>query len=441
MNPTSFCSSAQFQLRLFIAFCIVGTCAAEASAQGTDEPAQKPTPPKIEKQFMVFPESVVLEQWPHTLKLVNAPQDMKLLNPGQCIRVGVFASGDDRDDYLARTQLSFHVDFAGQAQDHPMAPLAAFKQIKPEGGDLVTAALGAADIKNPFLTMASMGASAANWCVPADAQEGKVTIDAEVDTPSGRQKLERTRIQIESFDAAANRPIKDEQELNDFEMSYHWQPNPGRLFPYLQFYSADTQIQTQTGSLETAATFLSYALKGDPVAAKDFMARVSGQTGFAHAFGLLVLLDAGYDIEPVLKTLTEEGRQRFSKHPVLPDPFDLTHVEDIGTRLDMLWSEFMASGQFAPVQKIASALTWHGDWEDLDKARKSANPPHEWTPAIGRAVGYGAAGWALGSFQRNDPLAADYIEQLIPVPDTPDVEKAELKVLLTDPAFKMQGEK
>jgi len=322
-----------------------------------------------------------------------------------------------------------------------MAPLEEIKQIKPEGGDFVTQVLGAANIKNPFLTMASLGVSAVNWCVPADAQDGTLTIDAEAESPGGRGKLERAKIQVESFDAAAKRSLKDEQELNDFTMNYYWRPNPARLFPYLQFYSSDTKLRSQTGSLETTAAFFTAALKDNPAAAKDFLARISGQTGFTRAFGLLVLLDAGYDIEPVLRTMSEEDRQRFAKHPVLPNPFDFTHVEDIGTRLDMLWSIFMATGQFGPIQKISSALAWHNDWEDFDKARKSANPPHEWTPSIGRAVGYGAAGWALGSFQRSDPLASDYIEYMVAAPDTPPEIKSELKGLSTNPAFNWKDEK
>ena len=73
--------------------------------------------------------------------------------------------------------------------------------------------------------------------------------------------------------------------------------------------------------------------------------------------------------------------------------------------------------------------------------QKTPNHPIEWTPAIMRAVTYESAGWALGSFQRTDPLAADYIEFLIASPDTPEVVKAELKALQTDPAFKWQDKK
>jgi len=52
-----------------------------------------------------------------------------------------------------------------------------------------------------------------------------------------------------------------------------------------------------------------------------------------------------------------------------------------------------------------------------------------------------AAGWSLGSFQRTDPLAADYIEFMIASPDTPQSVKTELRGLSTNPAFKQEEKK
>jgi len=403
--------------------------------------SRKPVPAKIEKQILIFPDSVVAEQWPHTLKLVNPPENLKVLDPGECIRVGIVATGDDRDSLLEKTQLSFRVEFAGQAQDHALAPLAGIKQIKPEGGDFVTQALGAGGIQNPFLTTASLAASAEKWCIPEDANDGLASFDVEVETLGGSQKLAQAEIKVESFETGNKPSFKNGDELQKFLMGYHRQPNSARLFAALQFFAADERLRSQKGAVETTATIFGAALKENPGAAKDLMLRLTSQAGFTRAFGMLVLLQGGYDIGPVLKTMSDEERQRFANHPVLPDAYDFTHVEDIGTRLDMLWSLFMTTGQFAPIQKIASALSWRSDWEDFDKARKSSTPIKEWTPSIGRAVGYGAAGWALGSFQRTDPLAADYIEFLIASPDAPDAIKAELKGLETNPAFKWQDKK
>jgi hypothetical protein len=381
-------------------------------------------------------EQVVLVEWPNTLKLVNAPQNVTLLNPGQCIRVGIFATGDDRDAYLDKTTVSFRVKFAGQTQDHPLAPLAQTKQIKPEGGDFVTQALAAADIKNPLLTMASMGVSAANWCVPADAQDGTATIEAEIESSGGHQNQKPSKIQIESFETGSKRSFKDREEFEGFFMTYYRHPNPARLLPALQFFSADTKARENRGTPESIAASIGSALKANPVAAKDFMTRISAQTGFTRAFGLMTLLFAGLDIDPALKTMSDEDRQMFARHPTLPDPNAMSADGENATRLDMLWGMFTSTGQIAPIRKIASALAWRSDWEAFDKLRKTPNHPTEWTPSIARAVTYGAAGWALGSFQRTDPLVADYIEFMLASPDTPQTIKSELSGLSTNPAFK-----
>jgi hypothetical protein len=429
------------KLRSLVLGLLAFTGVASLLAAQVEVKKEKPSPAKIDVHFFLLIDSVVQEQWAHTLKLVNAPGNITLLNPGQCIRIGLMATGDDRDSYLEKTKLSFRVQFAGQNQDHPLAPLAQIKQIKPEGGDFVTQVLAAADIKNPFSTVASLGTSADNWCVPTDAQDGSALIEGEIETPSGHQKQKSAKIQIESFETGSKRSFKDTEEMSSFLMLYHWKPNPARLFPALQALAADKRLRDKQETLASTAATFGAALKANPTAAKDFMARISTETGFTRAYGLMILREAGVDISPVVKTMSAEEQQRFSQIPRLPDPYDFNHLEDIGVREDMLWGIFMTTGDFAPLQQIANALKWRADYNDFDVARKSANPPKQWTPAIGRAVGYMAAGWSIGSFQRTDPLAADYIEFMIASPDTSQYVKTELRDLSTNPAFKQNDKK
>lgn len=104
-----------------------------------------------------------------------------------------------------------------------------------------------------------------------------------------------------------------------------------------------------------------------------------------------------------------------------------------------MWAVFGATGQFRPLQTIASALSWRADYDDFDKLRKSGERPSELTPSIVRGVVYTAAGWSLSSFQRNDPLVADYIDYMRASPDIPQSVKTELAGLATNPAFKRAG--
>jgi len=415
-------------------------------AQDAVYPPQKPTPAKIDTHIFVLGESVVQEQWAHTLKLVNAPQNVTLLNPGQCVRVGVVATGDNRDSLLEKTKLSFRVTFAGQKQEHPLASLEQTKQIKPEGGDFVTQALAAADIKNPMLTMASMGVSADNWCVPADASDGTATVEAEIETPSGHQALKHSTIQIESYETGSKKAFKDTQELSNFLMVYYRQPNPARLLPALQsvisvIAAAKQEDKQSADFIENVAAFLTAALKADPVAAKDFLARIATEPPMTRSLGLLIVRSAGYDINSVLNTLSAEAQQKFQTIHPLADPYDLSPNRTLFHHLDLMWSTFGATGQFKPIKTIASTLAWRSDYDDFDKMRKSGTHISELTPSIARGLAYMAAGWSMGSFQRTDPLVADYIEYMLASPEIPESVKTELKGLQTNPAFRENEKK
>jgi hypothetical protein len=410
-------------------------------AQDATYPPPKPSPPKIASQVFVIAESVVQTQWPHTLKLVNAPQNLTLLNPGQCIRAGIYVTGDKRDEFLAATKLSLRVQLSGHAEAFSSSPVAEWKQIKPEGGDFVTAALGAAGVKQPesLKTMASLGISKDHWCVPENAADGTATVSAEVDAPSGHQTLSSSAVSIESFDSGSKKTFKSDQELGAFLQDYYRQPNPARLIPALQFLVATEEQHPRQGQIEIAAAFMSAALGSDPIAARDFQTRVALQSPLTRALGLAILRSAGHDISPVLNAMSPEEKSKFASLPALRDPFDLTPTQALFQHLDMLWAVFGATGQFKPVQTIASALGWKSDYEELQKFRSNPNHPSALTPSLIRGVTYTAAGWSLWSFQRNDTLVADYIDYLLASPDTPQTVKTELMGLGTNPAFKQPG--
>jgi len=429
------------KLRSFVFGFLAFTVAASSVAAQVELKKEKPSPAKIEGQPFIVGESVVREQWAHTLKLVNVPMNVTLINPGQCIRVGIVATGDNRDSYLERTKLSFHVKYAGQSQDHPPAPIATYKQIKPEGGDFVTAALGAAGIQNPMLTMATLGVSADNWCAPVDAADGIATVEAEVETPSGHQNLKRTTVLIESYETGSRKSFKNIAELSSLLQVYYRQPNPARLLPAMQTAIAHQTANPQSDFIEITAAFLSAALKTDPVAAQEFLTRIANQPPLTRGLGLTILRSSGYDISDVVKTLGSGDQEEIQSMPPLPDPYDLTPNGTLFHRLDFMWSTFGATGEYRPVETIVSTLSWGADYDDFDKMRKSGAHITELTPSIYRGLAYMAAGWSLGSFQRNDPLAADYIEYMLASPEIPESVKTELKGLSTNPVFKQNGKK
>ena len=227
--------------------------------------------------------------------------------------------------------------------------------------------------------------------------------------------------------------------MSAFLQTYYKQPNAARLLPALQFVVADQTQHSREGQLEMLAAFLSAATNADPVAAQDFRTRIASQPPLIRALGLLVLRSAGYDITSVLTTLSAEEQQKFLSLTPLQDPYDLAPTRELFQHLDMLWAVFGATGQFKPVNTVAGALGWRADYEDFDKLRKTPNHPSTLTPSVARGVTYTAAGWSLWSFQRNDPLVADYIDYMLALSDTPGAVKSELAGLSTNPAFKRVG--
>jgi hypothetical protein len=330
----------------------------------------------------------------------------------------------------------FRVRFNDQTDEHALAAFAQAKQMKPEGGDSVTAALAAGGIKNPLLTMASLGATADRWCVPANAADGTATVEAEAETPGGRIKLTPTTVKIESFATGSKKTFKGMEDLGKFSEVYYRQPNPARLVPALQMAIEAQTANPKSDFVGIAAAFLSAALKADPLAAKDFLARMPEQTPLVRTLGLVILHSAGYDIDSAIKTLSADDQEKLKSIPSMPDPYDLSPTREVFGHLDLMWSTFGATGDFKPVSTIASTLAWRADYDEFDRMRKSGTHPSEITPSLARGLAYMAAGWSMESFQRNDPLVADYIEFMLASPDISPAIKTELTGLSTNPAFK-----
>jgi hypothetical protein len=382
-------------------------------------------------------EQVVLNQWPHTLKLVNAPQQISVVNPGECVRVGIFAPGKQGETSLTKTRLGFRVNFAGHEERYRAAPLAAIKEIRPGDENPVSAPSNSGDNTKSVAAYASLGASSARWCGPADAPDGTATIDAEADGPRGHTRLPAATIQVESFETGSKRAFKDAQELSSFSMAYYREPEPARLLPALRYFVSDSQISSNPGVAESIAAFLSAALRDNRVAASDFKARVAAEPPMTSAFGLVILRSAGYDISDAVKNLNADEQKKLNSIPPLADPFEIPMTKAAFTHLDTLWAVFGATGSFAPVSKIAGMLAWRPDYEAFSQLRNSGKKLSEsdLTPSTVRGLTYVAAGWSLSSFQANDPLVADYIDYMLASPDVAEPVKTELKGLQTNPVF------
>jgi hypothetical protein len=389
------------------------------------------------KGMLVFPDAYATNYWTHTAALVYAPEPLKLANPGQCIRIGVAAQGDNREALIAKTQISYRIRFAGHTDDFPLAAFAQTHPIKPEGGDFVSDVLAVAGIANPIPSMAVLGVSAANWCVPADAADGEASIEGEAATPSGTVKLATQAIKIESFATGAKFVFKDIEAQSKWTMTYYRQPQPARLIPALRALAVDRKaLQNQSGLLNAVAYFAN-VLKSNPLAAKEFAARIGAESDPTRLIGIGMLRESGFGVQPLVQALGPDERKYFDQPSDLPNPYVFNPADGQDpSRLDLCWAEFLATGRIEPIRQIVSALAWRAEYDAFDKARKDGTLRKQWTPELSHAVTYMAAGWSLSSFKRTDPLVADYLQAIAADPATSAAIKAELKGLDTNPAFR-----
>jgi hypothetical protein len=426
------CGKSRCSRALLLSVVLSAVVSAYAQGQAHVYPPKKPEPAEMLPRIFVIGDHVVEEQWPASLGLVNGPADLEQVEPGQCIRFGVVASGDGRDGLLNSAKFAFEFTLAGKTQTFPAESAQAMKHVKPEGGDFVAQALKAAGVQNPMPSLVSMAASHGNWCAPADTQEGTARVRGTATLTTGESvSLQERTIEVKTLESARKQAaFTDMLTFSTWLQRYHVAPDPAHLLPGLRLVAADEKLRVMFNVM----TFFVAALKDSPVAAEEILHRLPGENPQTIIYAIPVLRHAGYPTESLVDGLPEERRAIL--HSVeLPDPFDIQPDSLLFYKMDMLWATFFATGRDEPVKLIVSMLAWREDYERFAQVRASGEKPTELTESMARGLAYAAAGWSLNALSRDDQLLRDYIDVIEASPDTPSAVKAELANLYTNPAF------
>lgn len=420
------------------------------SAQRSEKVLDQPAPAELILEPWII-DAGVAAQWKGLLPTVNPPSLRPKAFPGQHLTIALGATGKERDQLLRDGTYEFTVEFGGITKSFKALRPTQTRHIKSDGADFVQFVLKAAKVSSAELdqnlSMLSLALFEVGWVIPVDAKDGIARIRGEVTSPSGvTTPLRESRVEVWSFDRVAREgAFKDQKESGDWMMTYYQHPEPSRLVHALTA-DKDNPAATQPNVI----AFDVEVLKSSPAAAQDLMQRLKDIDRSTRGLVLLLLSEAGYDLTACLKTLPEEEQARFptarAAASALPDPYDLTpNLADpyqITTRLDMLWSRFLATGDEKPVRAIAQVLAWREDWKVFNRRReefqKTGKQANSLSPELLRALAYGAAGWSLGSFVRHHTLVADFVEAWKRDGTVPVVVREELGSLLTNEAFKRQ---
>jgi hypothetical protein len=388
------------------------------------------SPAIIRTDLLVIGSRVIDSEWPHTLQLVNAPVDLEVVEPGQCVQFGITATGENRDRLLQDSKFDLAIQVAGKTEAFEVARPQVLKDLKPEGGDFVTEALGVAGIKNPIPGLVTVAVPPARWCVPLDVSDGRATITGEVVTTNGRSiSLKSRSILVKTF-ATARRttPFKTPDELGAWLQRYYLSPDPAQLLPALRIAANDEKMRT----MRIVGIFFISALEAFPPAADEILQELGHEQRPVQVYALPLLFKAGYKIDQSSSSETASIASA-----ILPNPYNTTPDSGLMSRLDMLWSIFAATGEFKPVKAVVDFLQWREDYVSLKKKVDAGERLSDLSESVMRGVIYRGAGWSLKSLVRSDGLVADYVAFLKTSAETPTSLKAELQGLATNPAFDM----
>ncbi len=403
--------------------------------------AQSSGPAKIVTEIAILHEEVVTEQWPVMLEAVHPPTEPKYLEPGQCIRFGVFALGNGRRELLQKSTYAFDISLAGNHQSFSSEPLQTVKLTTLFMPEFLAQTLGKGRVFKEIPPDQALAASGpkTRWCVPVDAQDETASVQGSVLLADGKTlALKHRKLEIKTFESARKKsPFNNTNQVGDWLQHFHDTPDPALLLPALRLIAQDGTARNATNLME----FFVAAFKAHPVAAEELQRRLPAEDRWTRLIGTAVLGWAGYETASLRAALPQEDKNALAAVS-LPDPFDTTPNERIGARQDMLWAIFFATGRMQPVRAISMALAWSEDYTKLmERGRQmrasGEKPTGEWPPYAARAAAYGAAGWSMGSLASSDALLSDYIEALKAAPDTQPSVKQELENLYKNPAFRM----
>ncbi len=293
------------------------------------------------------------------------------------------------------------------------------------------------------MSMVSFALFDLDWTAPPNAEAGFVSIKGKVIAEDGTQRdLKEAKVEFWSYDRSAKEGnFQDKKEQENWMMGYYQRPELTRLLHLFRASKDD-----ENAFKPNMRAFYSQVLKSDPDAAKDLLSRLKSEEPVVRMIGVVAFLDAGYSLSTVLESMRAEDQEPFkllpSKVPPLPDPYDLApdvnNFIKIPSAFDMLWSQFLATGDAKPVRTIAGALEWRKEGQAFHTLRKSGQKAGGVTIELAKGVSYMAAGWSLGSFYRNHPLVTDYIEAWKKDAGVPQVVREELGTLMTNEAFKRE---
>ena len=378
---------------------------------------------------------------------VNVPVWYKDLAPGQAVSVGLLAQGPAHESQFDGVTVNLTIKSADRTilERRGLRPQAA-RRVKGEGADMALMALKAggvseADLAHAADAMALMAVAVfpVDWTVPAD-QTGELEFAVEVVGAAQPVKTEPTRVPVKTVTDWLKAPPPTEQQVGNQLRGYQAVRSTGELLAWFNVVAKSRMLKASP-----VQAFFAYAFNADASARATVIAAYPQLEPAVQSALLWVLRLGGADVRAMFPTETAETLAPFKalapladprQLPQFHDPVDVQAAASIGQVMDRCWAGWMATGDQSYLRPLVDLLAGAGDYPSFEAWTKAKGGAKGLNAQVARGMTYQIAGWSIGSFERSDPLVADWLAYWQNDPATPDVVRREIGTLLTNPAFR-----
>jgi hypothetical protein len=297
--------------------------------------------------------------------------------------------------------------------------------------------LSQAELKQIFICENMVGIS----FDPPD-KKGKYLVSVILkDNVSGKQKtIEKT---IENIQYKYEEVYKEnDKKLDDWFSKYYQDPKPDEVINVIINYSKKGIFENK--AVAAISYFFATILDNNPFLTEELLNVYAKQetktkTDFLKVFAYM----KNPPKEIIIKLGQEENNsytEALKQKAQMPDLYGKINS---GEQLDMLWSDFFATGQYKPLKKIAEALDYYSYVEKGSKFNKDTNPAktEDDKATLYYYSIFRAAMWSIGSNCKQHMLIRGYYNGMLQDTEVSKIAKACISATLKNLSKSENNEK
>ncbi|MDP0496406.1 MAG: hypothetical protein Q7Q73_09385 [Verrucomicrobiota bacterium JB024] len=227
------------------------------------------------------------------------------------------------------------------------------------------------------------------------------------DTLSGQRASKEVTFELIPWENPE--PLADQRAISEGMLEFYRNHDPKWLFAAYQSPALDmVQDHTPTGYNSSSLYFFKSAFEHNKFLLPHLRAAFADNNEQQRLNTLLLLAVLGEPPMPdEVLSQTERDYQADCRTLKLPDPYGPIQTPD---QLDMLWGEFFATGTYAPIEHLVTALNLKPYGDAFKKMKEEGKRPEtdEERRDVRLGLTFGAAVWSLMANCRQHELVKQY---------------------------------